>query len=882
MKEKSRKFSNGSGGSSEPNPYIPRLPENIFRKPTDEVPDNKFGSKINVTDGIIIPKDLLLTVPLSEISKNLLTSFDSLQGTLSSVSSVESTTLSSVANNLFTLLSKLAKDIGSENLSALSDAIPGVFSSLKEIISSLEIGDSISDAVVDIKNKLLEVIQVSDEAQNSESNMTKKLNDVVLLMATSVHVFIASITVIAEAAAVKIGIISVPVKEVVVSLTLILQTTIIVVQNISSSIASTVSTWPERVTPLSSILNSFLVVVDRLLLPIASILPLISSSVSSSLSLVVSTIGVTLTSLTNELNASMDKIHASIILEIPNKLESVLLRLIDSHTGFATSLTLSTETITKCISAVSSSNSGVQSKLSRQLYPVFKGLLKLTGSDDEIITEFISSFSNILDALKLAANNLTFGVGVEVTASVIKSIEDIFATLKEILSLVNQAEMNDKEMDRISRECAKTVQIFNSIVVAISNTISSEVSSAGTIAFEAVIALKILHSTVLYVVEWVTAIGAGSFLTKAGKTHEPLSSLAVIVVVMLQDDLKAIEVISGSLNHAVSDIVSVIVTQKSEISEKVAPLITNLSGVNTNTTVKIEQIGGVGTVSVEGIVDTKEGNLSEILNGLTGSLSSISSTFSSSLNRLSSSVKQILSSDSKLLQTIGADLFSIITNLGKISGSASQILSSTFNSLNSFFGHLLETSSKITGLGEVSVSVMASIAQVSTALHSFIYAINDYSGTVHVLIDSAKSVAKNVQILISTFTATIVAAAEASKDILNSVSASIAALPYIVSTTILLVQQVVGAAIPIVWASDGSITFIQHELTLSISAILETITSITANVTTFVTDGNLEEIASNILTSVKNLNDYTSSSLSKISGVVANIKATLSLNSKDK
>lgn len=818
-------------------------------------------------------------MPLSDISLNLLSSFQGLQETLSVVSSYESTFLSNVAKSLFALLDEVANNIGnlSEELSSLNDAIPTTFSAITEAISSLKIGTGISDAVVDIENNFLKVIQVLDDVQNSESNVTTKFNDAVLQLATSVQVVIVSIALIAEKAALNIGSVSTEAKEVIVSLTLILNTTVFIVRSISSLIASKVS--PDAVTPTSSALNSFLVIIERIQPSITTITTLISSSVKSSLSLVISTIGVTLTPLTHQLKESMDKLQTSVVLEISNQLESILFKVIGSHDGFTKSVSPSTATITACISIISSSDLGIQSKVSRQLYPVFRALLQLTASDDEIITEFISSLSIILDILKSTTNNLTLGIGVEVTGALIKSIENIFDFLKEMLFLVNHKTINLMNMDRITKECAKAVQVFDSIVVATLNTISESISSANSLAFEAVIASQFLHSTVLYVVEWITSVSASVYVTKAGKTHELLSSLAVIVVVMLQQDSKTIEMIAGSVSHSISDVVLSITSSASLRSSTANAAISNISGVNTNTTVKFDQIssGGGSAVPIEGIVNTTEGNLSRILNGLTGSLSSISNTFTSSLNRLKSSLKQIVSSDSELLQTISGVLISVITKLSEISGSATQILSLTSNSLNLFFGQLLETSSRLSALGDVCVSFSSSIIETSTALHSLIYAINDYKGTVHLLFDSIKMVAKSVQVLISTFSAIIHAAVNANEAVLNSVSVTIVALPYLVSTIILVIQQVVGATLPTVSATVGSITTPHHDLTLSISDVLETLTSITADMTTLVVVGIFDKIPSNILLSVSNLNNSTSSSLSKISGIVANIKASLSL-----
>lgn len=879
MRVKHRKWTDTPIITTTPEPHVPHVPDYVVIDDKPQVLKERSDEyKINITNGIVIPDDLLLTVPLGDISVNLLSSFSGLQEMLGVVSTCESAILSSVATNLLVLLKNLENNFGTltEELSSLREAIPGIFSSVIETISSLEIGTSISDAVVDVKMNLLELIHVLDEVQNSEANLTKKFNDAVVILATSVQVIIVSIAVIAEKAALNIGTVSLTAKELIASLTLILNTTIFIVQSVNYEIASRV---PDRLPSTSSALHSFLLIVDRLLAPIASITTLISSSVKSSLSLVISTIGVALASLTQPLNASIERLLIGVVLEIPNNLESILYRLIGSHEGFARSVSTSIATITSCISVVSASQSGLQVKIVRQLHPVFRALSQLRATDDAIITEFISSLSVILDKLKVATNGLIVGVGVDIVQALTRHIDSIFETLKEILYLVNHKKIHLMSMDRITKECAKTVQLFRSVIVATSSTIGDAISYANEVAFEAVLAMQFLHSTVLYVVEWITAVSASTYLTKAGKTHELVASLAVVVAVLLQQDSRTIEMIAGSVNLNISDVVSSIAAPASLKATTANAAIERISQVATNTTVSFEQIssGRGSAIAVEGIVKTTEGDLPQILNGLTGSLSSISKSFSSSLSRLQASLKQTVSSDSEVIQAISGALVSILTKLSQISGPATQILSLTSNSLNLFFGHLLEASSRLSALGDICVSLSSSVAEASSALHSFIYAVNDYNGSVHVLYDSVQIVAKNVQVLISTFFAIVQAAANANDAVQTSVSVPVAALPYIFSTIILVVQQVVGAAIPTVSLTVGSISTAQHELTLAISEVLENITTITADMTTFVAIGVLDKIPSNILLSVSDLHKSTSSSLSKISGIVANIQVSLSL-----
>lgn len=787
-----------------------------------------------------------------------------------------------MATKLLALLNKLENNLGSlpKKRSSLSDDISGIFAPIMEAIDSLNIGTSLTNAVADIETNFRKVIQVLDQAEKSVSNVTKKFNDAVLLLATSVHVWIISIAVVGEAAATKIGTTTVHAQEAIVALTLILQTTIVAVQGSSTSIASIVSSLPKTVTPTTSALNSFLVIVDRFLPRAENIIT--SNSVTSSLPLVVGTIGVALSSLGIQLNQSMDKLHISVVLEVPDKLESIMVALIGEEIGIATSISNSTAKITSCISAISSSESGVQSKISRQLHTVFKGLLLMDGSNDEIVTTLISSLATISDVLKSAINSLMSVVGVDVTGSLVKSINDIFATLDRILHSVDKSKMNGENMDDITKECAKAVQIFSSVITSTANTIYPEIDSLAAAPLEAVIALQILHPTVLYAVEWVTVVGSSVFLAKEGKIHELLSSLAVVIVAILRHDSKTIEMIAGSVQtESVSNVVHVIWPSITKL-ETVCTELSKLSEVTTTTNVRIEQIVSGSDISVEDILNTKtaEGNLSQILNNLIGSLSSISSTFSTSLHSLNGSLKKITSSKFENLRTIAGTLISVLTNLNDISGSATHIFSLTSDSLNSLFGHLLQAISTLPAIGDLLITLSASVAHISDALHSLIYAINNYRGTTYVLMDAIKDVAKKVQIVISTFSAITNAGAEASSNVQDKVSEIVAALPYIVFTAILIVQHVVGVAVPIVSATVGSITTNQHELTLSISTVLEALTSISAEVTIFVSDGILSAIANNIGESVSNLHNYASSSLSQVSGIKAKSQANLKLDNQ--
>lgn len=831
-----------------------------------------FRSKLNTSQGVLISDDLLLTTPFSDISANLLKSFGSTQQVLNDVSSSESK-IGSVAASLFALLDKFSGNIGSlsTDRTFLRNIMPGIFTSINDVIASLDIGMTVSDGVDEIKSTLLNVIQVLDEAKGSES-FTKSFNDAALSVAKATQTLILSIAVLAESAASKILGLTTELKETTVSLTLILQTVVVLVQSFSISIASS------EITSTSSILNSFLVIVDRLLPVITDVLASITSaSVVSSVSVVITTLGVTLSAIGKRLIESTDKLYSGIVLEVPNNLENVLLKFIGADSDFAGYVTTSTVTIASCIAAISSCDAGMHSKVSRQLYPTFRSLYELAGSDDEIASELKSSLSNMMSQLKTASNALVFGIGAEITSAFIESMGNVFDTLQKMIDMLDRKNINTTHMTDITVECAKAVQIFGSVVVAISETISREIGSVNAAALEAVISLPIIHTAVVYAVEWVTAVTSSICLTKTGAVDEIVSSLSAVMVVHLKQDSKILEIIAGSTNKLPANVVNLIIPEVRGIG-KAGTSLSTISQVKANTNVKIEQLSpGGDRVTVERNINKVEGNLPQILNGLTGSLSSISPTLSSSLNGLRKSFNQIISAKFGMLKTVGSLLNSVITDLTNISGSAAQVLHSTSKSLYSIFGRILETISKLAQIGDLVAAFIGSVTSVSNGLHSLLHAVNDYKLTEYFIADSLRELTKAVQIVLSTFAAVINSAEQGSKALREKLSSDVAGLCYVVSTTIVVVQHVIGSTIPSVSATTGTIQTVQHDLTHAMSIILEHFSSIVTDSTMAVVDDVLEELPRNILSLVAQLSDYNVDLLGKISGVKANIEVNLSL-----
>lgn len=637
-----------------------------------------------------------------------------------------------------------------------------------------------------------------------------------------------------------------------------------------------------RVTPASSVLNSFLEIVDRQLPFMTNALSSITSnSLASSVTAIVSTLSVTLTSFSYRINQLIEKLQAGVVLQVSNKLETILYKIIGGEADFASYVTTSAATVSSSMAAISSSELGIQSKTSRQLYAMFRNLMQLTGSDAEIAENFANSLSGLFEVLKTVSLNFTFTIGSELTKSLIQSIQDVFNALQKMTDSLVQGRFNKTKMDDISVECAKAVQILGSVVMAMTRSISNSMNSLNDSIFESVISLPIIHATVLYVAEWVTIVASSISLTKLGETHELVSSLAVTIVAILRHVSSIVEIIAVSSTQPPMQIFSLMLSPALDFTKSTAT-ISNISKVDAKVSAKIELASSKvdDVFAINGITNRGEKTLSEHLKTLTGTLTAIPSSFSSSLNSLNNSLKQIASSEFDLLQIISVTLNSITTTLSTISGSANQILNVTSAALHSIFGRLLDSTSKTFNLGDLTTSLLKSIINISTALHSLIYAINDYRGSACYLHDSIREVAKTVQILISTIAAIIRSSASSTRDILDKVAVDIAALPYLAFTVILVVQHVVGSAIISEAAANGSIPFVQHVLTVALSSILESFASVTVKANALLAEGSLNEIAGEILTSVNDLQDLTSASLSKISGVVANIQVTLGLNNQ--
>ncbi|KAJ6643127.1 hypothetical protein Bhyg_08083 [Pseudolycoriella hygida] len=840
-----------------------------------EILDKVYQKFPTINNWIIIPNDLILTVPLGDISKNWLKSYQSFQGTLSALSNGTLTVLTHVAQVLLILIDKSVNLIGSssQNFSLLKEVVPAIFTGFSDICTSLEIGKSLSNAIGEISHHLLEVLRVLDVDPKSEDNLTELFNYHVSLFATKLQILSVSIGVIMDAASAKIGTQTLELKEMVLSLTLILHSHILIVQNFNFSIAFIVEKMTQ-VTPKSSLLNSILIILDKALTSLTNVMVALPAQIDSSVSLAVCSVAVCMTSAVIQFSAAMDKVQAGFVLRIPDTLESILFKLIGDGGNLAASITPLTSTIAIGTSVISSSVSGTHSRTSTQIYHVFRVLAQFVESGGKITTKLEGKLNPVFEVFKATTNNFVIGFGLEVTDAIRKYIEQILLHLKQIIKLTVRKLINESDLDLVSKEIAKIVQIFNSIVVETTKTISQNTHNIA--GYEAVIALQILHAAVLYAVEWVTTLGATAFLKKTKTNTELLTSLAVTIVAILNHSAKTVEIIAGAITQSASEIVHLIAPHVIDLGSSAASdVLADISGISANTTVSFSQIesGGGDTIALIGNFSTAEGNLSQVFASLTGPLSTIASTFSLSIERLQNTLKQIAKSSSQLIQEVSTVLTLVVKNVEEISAPAIQILSITFNSLSLFFGRLLEASAALSVLGDVGSTFGTSVSQVSATLHSLIYSVDDYQRSPYLFISSMRNVAKNVQVMISLFSAMVTGANKATVDVLQKASVAIVSLVYITSSAVLVTQQVLGAALVKVSAIDGGITFVQQEFTLAISEILESITSITVEVASYVSEATLDIVPSKIVLTVSELQNNTTTLLSKISGIVANFEA---------
>lgn len=815
------------------------------------------------------------------VVENLITSFSKLHSTFDSLIDCESSTISATSNVLFRIVDPLLNITGSSSdmLTSLNDNLPEAFIFIKEVIFGLQIqtlATTVTGAITDIRKSLAKAIQIVYDAIKSKSDITKKLNAAIISVGTYLHIMINTLAVIADATTKAIGSVSQEVQEAVVSLTLVLGTVLIFIQSVCALSACVLSSLQ---TFVSSTLNSFVLAMDSALQNIIGVVTS-TTSLTTSISLAIGVISVSLTYLSSSLNSSLETIQASSLLETSNSLESILRGISGSVSKIGSSITKSVASLTSSIKTIASTNTGLLSTTASQLSPLFKNLSNLTGSKNDIVSTLTSSLSTIFDIIKTTSKNLIPGVGKDIIESLTTYVGYVQESLKSGLKVLSglSDNLNIQDFNQFAQGTAKSIQYVGGIVVAISITIFDEINIANTTNLEALLSLQFILSAVLYVVQWVLSLSASISVSIAGSISDILSDVTTLTSIALQRVSKITATISSSLTANLSDILKEIISSVKELGTTVTSF-KDISGVILNFNVKFDQLTSGGQVegSTTGIVNGTEGTISEILSGLTGKLGSISPELTSSISSLTNTLKENASSQSLIIKVISSVLVLIVTQISSIAGSTSQVLSLISGILSQVFDHLATVLSKLSVLGDVSVSVNVSVSNIHSALRTLINAINECSGNFSSLDDPVKNVAKTVQILVSTLSAIVEAAGNASEEIVTKLFEAIASLPFIVSTIMLLVQQVLGAAIITMSVTFGSITSLLQHLIIGMSAVLKSVASITTDITSLVSQsgGKFTGIMDNLLSPVADLQSLTSSSLSVVSGVLANIKVSL-------
>ncbi|XP_037046801.1 uncharacterized protein LOC119081738 [Bradysia coprophila] len=538
--------------------------------------------------------------------------------------------------------------------------------------------------------------------------------------------------------------------------------------------------------------------------------------------------------------------------------------------------------ITSSLNAISTASFEMLPKVADHVNLIYTGLSKVAGPDIVIRIILIRSLPSIFHTITSAVNELESAIGVEASEALKKFIVNVKSSLKTILLVLNGlAEENVNILETI-QEIARSVQYVASSVTSISLTIYEAIDRVNKIVVEAVISLQLIFAAVLNVTQWVLSLGVSIFYSLVGNESEILvilSQLTILISNTLENVSRICSVISMIRSDSLENIFVKLVPLIQDLKQLVTLSYTPISGNAASIVFNIDQI--LTDNSKQPVVELKHdtaGTIPEILNNLSGKLISLSPDLSSALFSLNNSLKISSHFGSSALKVISNILILVLTRLTSVNHTASEILSLISDLLDGTFGHLFDVLAKFSVLGDVSESLKEAVLSIHNALRLLIDSINFSIVSTYLNIDeSIKNVAKTCQILISSFSAIFEVVSQANRDISNKLSEVITYLPYIVSTLVVVVQFVLGASIPKVLVTFGSVPSNLQELALAISTILQRITSITANITLAQsgTDVNYGEIISNSLSSVSELKLLASTSLSAISEVLANVQVSL-------
>lgn len=821
-----------------------------------------------------------LTGLLIDIVSNFITSFHNLHSALSNSTRYDaSSTLSTASTELLSIVNSIASITGSSSVvfSSLTEILPKAFRTIAALVSKLNVqtlATEVTGTINDLQKSLTRAIQIVNDADEKlKLDVVKKFESATILVAKSVQTMVNILNVIAEATTEAIGSVSRGVQEAVVSLSLVLATVLVIVQSVYASIACVLSSL--QIT--SATINKVLSMVDSALESMIGVITSTTNSIPGSMSV---DIGDMLNALANNLNASMERIQSTVDFDASNSFEDLLNRISESVGNITSSITNSVTLVTSSLNVVSAMPIGILPKVASQISLVYKGLSKVTGTENLfIVIILINSLVSIFDSIKSASNILVSGIGAEASETIKKFAGNVQISLESLLSLVSGSTKGYVNIQEIVQEIGKNVQYVAAIVASITSTISDTISNVNVVVVDAVLSLPFILSAILYVVQWVLSVAVSIFATIAGSVSDILSELTILISVTFENVSRICSIIARSASDSLTDTVDSISSNIEELSGLVSFSFSRISGVAVNIVFNIDQIlSGVAKQddkSLADLIQGTEGTVLQIINGLTGKLSSISPVLSSALYSLNNSLKIASTSDSASIKVISQVLILVLSQITTVTGSASEILSLTSNVLGLSFGHISTLVSKFAVLGDVSVSLTVSVSNIHSALSLLTDTIDDCSRDLSVLDDPIKNVAKTTQILISTFSAIVDATSRTNEDAV--LSEVILNLPYVVSTIIFLVQNLLGAAIAKVLITFGSIPTNLKQLALAMSTILQRITSITAEITLSLigSDANYVRVINNILSSVSELNSLTSTSLSVISGILANIKVSM-------
>lgn len=820
-----------------------------------------------------------------DIYNNYAKSFAKLHAVLRDSVKLDSTTLTSTSSSLFAIVDELGKIRGSTRTAFLSlqQALPKAFVSIAKIVDGLNVqtlSTQLPGTIDDLEESLLRIILTVNDADKLRSDIERQLNAATTFVAKSVEDIVSALRIMAEATTKAIGSVSIEVQETVIALSLVLETVLVIVQTVYTSSVCVLSSLHITLETI----NSLLVHLDTM---IKNIIGVVTPSGMANMSTGIERISVKLVQLANDIDVALDEIMAAAIqMDISKGLEDLLNRLTDVVGNIGISIGTSVSVITSSLNIFSATSSyHMIRKVAEQINLIYKNISKFSGTDTILVMTLVKSLSSIFNVIKSCEGVLVSGLGTDASDTLTKYTGSVQLSLQSLLVLISGAAKDNVQIQDIVKDIGSAIQYVAAALTSIIITIAPVLSDMNLAVIEAVLSLPIIFSAVLYITQWVLSVTVSIYSSMIGIVSDDLSHLTILVSNTFEKVTGVISTLSRTIPfESLKDSFNSIMPQISDINELITSSYVPISGKILNIVFNIDQMLSDAAKHTEkpiaSLLRGTKGTVPEILNNLKGKMKSIATELSSTLFSLNNSLKICSSSESSALKAISGILVTVIKQVTSISGSASEILSLITDSLAVSFGHLSSVVSKFSILGDVSVSLKVSVTNIHSALTSLNDAIDDCSTDLNIIVDPLRNVAKTTQILISTFSAIFDAASQATKDIAKKLSHSITNLTYVVSTIILVVQYVLGAAIAKVLVTFGSTPAVLQELAVALSAILQKVASITANVTLAQNGSDVDytEIISKTVSPVSELNGFSTKVLSVISLIVANIKVSLDVS----